>query len=449
MTFAVGLSLLQKRRAARAARTALFALALAGAQGALAADPDLTRAEQLVRDDRYQEAYDLLAPFAAANASDPVFGYLLGRAALGTNRPDLAKAALERSLAARPDSIKARLALGRAYYALGQYAEAKIEFETVLSFDNLPPDLESQVQIYADAARQFLDEDRRLTWFGYAETGVGGYRVNSTRGTNALGGGDRRDTFYNARAGGGLDYFLSDKYTLDASLDYRFRYYDNPDTRNDSDWRWRAAVTRVLDEASLVFGTRGRVSYRGNGIHRTDYGLFATYRYRLDEDNQLSFGAEVDRRHYPNGPLRERSRTRSTVNAGWVRSLADGKASFSLRGWGGYNYATSRPDGDSAVYGATATLDYTFSERLGGFVFGWWEHDNFNTDRIHFHPDALDQSVILRRNDNLYEVGGGLVWEFARNWTLRPEILWIRDQSNAIAFNYSATEVWLNVRYGF
>jgi hypothetical protein len=42
-----------------------------------------------------------------------------------------------------------------------------------------------------------------------------------------------------------------------------------------------------------------------------------------------------------------------------------------------------------------------------------------------------------------------VVWEFARNWTLRPEILYIRDQSNAIAFNYSSTEVWLNVRYGF
>ena len=437
------------RGAGRHARALLLAVAMAFGQAALGEDPDIARAEQLVREGRYQEAYDLLAPFEAAGATDPAFGYLLGRAALGTNRPDKARALLEQSLKARPESISARLALGRAYYALGQYAEAKIEFETVFSFDNLPPDLESQVQIYAGTAEQYLDKGERLTWFGYAETGIGQYRVNSTRGTQAFGGDDRRDTFYNARVGGALDYFIADNYSLDASLDYRFRYYDNPDIRNDSDWRWRAAVTRALGENSIAFGTRGRVSYRGEGIHRTDYSLFATYRHRLDADNLVSFGAEVQRRHYPNGPLRERSRTTSTANAGWTRGFADGKASFSLRGWGGYNYATSRPDGDSAVYGATASLDYTFSERVGGFLFGWWEHDNFNTDRVHFHPDALDEGVILRRQDNLYEVGAGVVWEFVRNWTLRPEILYIRDQSNATAFNYSSTEVWLNVRYGF
>jgi hypothetical protein len=57
--------------------------------------------------------------------------------------------------------------------------------------------------------------------------------------------------------------------------------------------------------------------------------------------------------------------------------------------------------------------------------------------------------VLLRRNDNLYEVGAYLVWEFAPTWTLRPELLWIRDHSNAAAFNYSATEVWINVRKSF
>ena len=59
----------------------------------------------------------------------------------------------ERSLAAQPDSVEAHLGLGRAYLALGDYARAKIEFETVLRFDDLPPDLESQAEIYAEAAR--------------------------------------------------------------------------------------------------------------------------------------------------------------------------------------------------------------------------------------------------------------------------------------------------------
>jgi hypothetical protein len=62
--------------------------------------------------------------------------------------------------------------------------------------------------------------------------------------------------------------------------------------------------------------------------------------------------------------------------------------------------------------------------------------------------DSLDETVILRRNDNLYEFGRGLVWEFVKSWSLRPEILYIRDQSNSVNF-YNSTEVWINIRKAF
>jgi hypothetical protein len=246
-----------------------------------------------------------------------------------------------------------------------------------------------------------------------------------------------------------VNYALPDNYALDASLDYRFRYLNNDDTRNDSDWRWRVGGSRAFGENNLAAGFRGRVSYRGNGQYRNDYSIFTNYRYRFDEDNQFTVGAEVRRRRYPDGPLRERSRTTADASVGWVRSLFDGRGSFSATAHGGYNYATSRPDGDSTVFGATLNLDYAFTDRLDGFLFAWWERDRFNADAIHFHPDALDNSTILRREDNLYEFGGGLVWEFARNWTFRPQILYIRDESNSVGFNYSSTEYWVNVRYAF
>ena len=62
-----------------------------------------------------------------------------------------------------------------------------LEFEQVLSFDNLPPDLHEQAEIYARAARDYK-AGRRLSAFGYAETGGGYYRENVTRSTNAAGG---------------------------------------------------------------------------------------------------------------------------------------------------------------------------------------------------------------------------------------------------------------------
>lgn len=430
-----------------AAVSAAFALALTNV--AWATEPDLARAEQLVAEKRYQEAYDLLAPFGESMAHSASFNYLAGRAALGAKQAEKARVLLTRSLATQPDSVAAHLALGRAYFELGMFAEAKLAFETVFRFDNLPPDLESQVRIYVRVAESYLETGARLLGFGYAATGVGQYRVNATRGTNALGGGDRRDTFYNARVGGDLNYELADNYALDGSLDYRFRYYDNPDSRNDSDLRWRAAGSRALDEGNLALGVRGRVSYRGESAYRNDYGVFTDYRYRLDPDNQVSVGAELRRRRYPEGRLRERTFSTAVANVGWVHSLAAGQASVSLNAHAGYNFATGRPDGESTVYGLTGTFDFTLTDHVSGFIFGWWEHDSFDAERFHFHPDAIDQAVSLQRQDNLYEVGAGLVWDLGRGWSLRPEVLYIRDQSNATAFNYSSTEAWINVRVDF
>ena len=207
-----------------------------------------------------------------------------GAAAAFAADPDPARARelVQAAQAQPPSTVAAHLELGRAYYVLGQYAEAKIEFETVLRFDNLPQGLLSQVEIYNQAATQALDGKRPLTGFGYAETGIGQYRVNNTVGTNALGGGDRRDTFYNARAGGGINYALPNDYAIDATLDYRFRHYDNSDSRNDSDLRWTLAGSRSFGDSNLAVGLRGRNSYRGDGDYRNDAGLFADYRYRVD-----------------------------------------------------------------------------------------------------------------------------------------------------------------------
>ncbi|HEY0503420.1 MAG TPA: tetratricopeptide repeat protein [Lysobacter sp.] len=413
-----------------------------------AQDGALDEAEALLRQGQYPQGYDLLAPLEPTRAGDARFLYLLGRAALGTGDAEKARIALERSIELDPARPSAHLALGRAYYALDQYAKARNQFEVALRFENLPPDLLTQAEIYDEAARESLEGGQRTTAFGYAATGIGRYRVNSTRGTNVFGGGDRRETFYNVRLGGGFNHAFANGYALDGTLDYRHRFYAD-DSRDDRDLRWSLAGSRAVDDGNVAVGLRGRVSYRGDGDYRNDVAGFVDYSRNVSLDDQLAVGLSVERRRYPSGPLRARSRTRTAATLGWTHAFAEGAGSFSLTAHGGRNTATSRPDGESDVYGATASLDYTFGDTLDAFVYVWWERDAFNTDRVHFHPDALDESVILRREDNLYEGGAGLVWEFAPSWSLRPELLYIRDQSNVVAFNYSSTEVWLNVRKGF
>ena len=427
--------------------TACLAL-LAPAAFARAQDAALADAQTVLARQEYARALELLAPMEATRAQDAQYLYLLGRAALGAGDPERARVALESSIELDPDSANAHLALGRAYHALGQHANALNQFEVAIHFDNLPPDLLTQVRIYDEAAREALDQGRRTTAFGYAATGIGRYRVNSTRGTNTFGGGDRRETFYNLRVGGGLSHSLANGTSLDGTLDYRHREYD-AGSRDDRDLRWSLAASHGFNDSRLAGGLRGRVSYRGNGDYRNDVAGFIDYTHNLDVDSQLTAGLSVQRRRYPEGPLRDRSRTTTTGSIGWSHSFNDGAASFGVTAHAGRNTATSRPDGDSDVFGATASLDWTFSDTLDAFVFVWWERDDFSADDVRFHPDERDEVATFSREDNLYEGGIGLVWAFAGTWSLRPELLYIRDQSNVVALNYSSTEAWLNVRKDF
>jgi tetratricopeptide (TPR) repeat protein len=398
------------------------------------------RARQLLSDARYQEAYDLLQPLAAAQQGDAGFNLLLGEAALGNKRNLQAKQAFERALAAQPDSVEAHLGLGRAYLALGEYARAKIEFETVIRFEDLPPDLQLQAEIYAAAAQGYA-QGKRLLASGYAIAGYGNYRVGSA------GGGPRNDGFYALRAGGSLNYELDGSASLDGSLDYRFRDYDRDGRRNDSDLRWNGAYSRNVGEANWIVGLRGRVSYRGDSDYRNDYGVYGDYRLRLDEDNQISVGLEVRRRRYPTGPLRERTRNIVEATASWTRSLLDGKASFTLAGQAGREFNTEREDGDANFFGLSPSLNFSITDKLGGFVFAWWQNDRYNIERLGQPGDSL--VGIGTRNDNLYEVGGGLTWQFLPTWSLNPEILYVRDSSNVLANKYSSTEIWITLRKDF
>ena len=425
-------------------RRAWPALVLAGllaAQGAvLAATADLPRGQQLITEGRYQDAYELLQPFEADHKSDAAFNLLLGEAALRTGRAEQARASFGRSLAAQPDSVEARLGLGRAYLALGDYASAKIEFETVIRFDDLPPDLQLQAEIYAAAAQGYA-QGKRLLASGYAITGYGNYRTGRT------GGGPQNDGFFAARVGGNLNYELDDNYALDGSLDYRFRDYDNADRRNDSDLRWNGAVSRNVGDGNWIGGLRGRVSYRGDSNYRNDFGVYGNYRLRLDADNQVGMGLEVRQRRYPTGPLRERTRNIVELSGSWTTDLFDGKGSFTLSGQAGREFNTQRADGDANFFGLSPSIGFSLTKNLGGFAFIWWQNDRYNVERLGAAGDS--QAGIGTRNDNLYEVGGGLTWQFLPTWSLNPEILYIRDQSNILAANYSSTEIWVTLRKDF
>jgi tetratricopeptide (TPR) repeat protein len=386
-----------------------------------------------------------IAPSVAAVA-DAEQAVTHGNELLAASEYAAARAAFGAALEADPNSVGAHLGLARAYYGLGEYSRAVLEFEKVLRFDNLPRDLLDQAATYDKAARDYA-AGRAWRAFYYAETGIGNYRENSSAATDIFGGAGNHDTFWPLRVGGGWNTDLTERHSFNATLDYRFRWYDDKDRRNDSDLRWNFNLSRPVDDDSLRLGMRGRVSYRGDGQHRNDWGVFASYEVGLGPNDRLSLGGEVRERRYPSGPLRSRTRDIAELTGSWTHSLANGRTALTFGANLGQEWATQdRPDGDASFWGVNGEVDHAFTDELDAFF--WWSYLNeaYDDERPDF---TTDPDLLAVRNDDLWNFGGGVMWRFAPGWSLRPTFEYNWEESNIPALAYSSTELWVTVRKSF
>jgi tetratricopeptide (TPR) repeat protein len=390
----------------------------------------------------------LALPIASSAAAVSIAEQALtrGNELLAAGEYASARAAFIEALEDDSSSVEAHLGLARAYYGLGEYSRAVLEFEKVLRFDNLPRDLLEQAAIYEQAAEDYA-AGRKWRAFYYAETGVGNYRENSSASTDIFGGAGNHDTFWPLRVGGGWNTDLTERHAFNTTLDYRFRWYDDKDRRNDSDLRWNFNLSRPVDDDSLRFGTRGRVSYRGDGQYRNDWGLFASYGIGLGPNDNLTIGGEVRERRYPRGPLRSRTRDIAELTGSWTHSLANGRTALTFGANLGQEWATQdRPDGDASFWGVNGEVDHAFSDELDAFF--WWSYLNEGYDDE--RPDfTTDPDLLVTRNDDLWNFGGGVVWRFAPGWSLRPTFEYNWEESSIPSLAYSSTELWLTVRKSF
>ena len=357
----------------------------------------------------------------------------LAEAALRAGRTDEAQALFEAVLRARPDSVAAHLGLGSAYLARGDVARARIEFETVLRFDELPPDLKRQAEIYGKAARAYAEGRRLLaTWF--ASLGLGRYRPDAAE----------DEPFAYARFGGNLAWTGEGGLAVHGSLDYRHRVFDAAERRDDGELLWDAGVHRNLGQGNVGVGVRGRLVRNDDRTSRSDAGVYADYLLRLDPDNQVGAGLEFRRRREPDGPPQARSRDIVELIGRWTRALLEGRAGVGLEARVGRRIDTGRADGVATYFALAPSVSIGLARDLGAFVSVWWHKERFDGER---RGAPGERPVgIGPRDDVPLEIGAGLSWTFARGWTLNPEILHLRDHGNAPEGSGGATEFWITVR---
>jgi tetratricopeptide (TPR) repeat protein len=129
-------------------RPTRLALGLLAAFAASAhADDLLVQADQLLSQQRHQEAYTLLSPLEDERGGDPNYDFLLGRAALASGHHTEAAFAFERCLAVDPKNGPCRMQMAQAHMVLGETDSARLELKTIQEY-NPPAEVQSLVAQY-------------------------------------------------------------------------------------------------------------------------------------------------------------------------------------------------------------------------------------------------------------------------------------------------------------
>lgn len=414
----------------------------------------LEKAESLIQASQFEEAYALLEPWEVAGAGDQVYDYLLGTAALESNRPSKASFVYERILAVAPAYIGVRADMGRAYLALGDYGRAKIEFESVLSLQNLPPDLRSSVEQYAKLA-EARAHNKRTVATGYAELGVGAdsnigsatalASVNlPTTGLYAPApptGQKTQDNYGTLGLGGEINHQLTDKWGLYGGADYRGRAYQQ---FSDSDYATldgRIGLSYTGGSWLLRTGLTAGQYVLNRSRLRDTLGASIDWRMALNSSSQFSLAGSFGDAKYQLPIYSSQDTQTTTLSAGWLTSLGDGSAVFSLTGAYGIERAVGgRDDGDRRFFGPRLTLQKSFAEKLGAYA---------SLGATYSKYAGTNSLYLVSRDESLYDISLGMSLSVGKGLSVRPQFSAMRNTSNAELYAYDKNDFSVNIRLDY
>ena len=425
------------------------------AAGACQASPaELARARSLVDLGQADEAYEILAPLEARLAGDVSFDYLLGIAALDSGRPDKATLALERVLTVNPDFAGARLDFARAYFALGNYARAKTEFEIVLKL-NPPQTARVTIENYLTAIEQRIPA-KRTGFSGYIEAQIG-YDTNVNNSvaesevfvplfgatlTLSPTSVQIGDAYMGVALGGQASHHLTPTVSTYFAGDIKYRRNFDASEFDTLNAEVRTAVTAAQAANSYSLALQLGRLYLDGAANRNLLGLTAEWRRALSDKNQLGLFGQYSQLRYPDPAIDENDVNQMLAGVGGVHVLGDGGRSVLFGSvYGGTEQAiNSRPDGDRRLLGM----------RLGTQLLTAHRHTfsaSFGVQSGKFSEENL--AFLVMRKDILYDVNMGYTWHPAPMWSLRPQLVYSRNDSNVPIYKYTRTDISLAVRRDF
>ena len=417
----------------------------------LRAKPDLARARALILEGKGAEAWALLEPYEFQLAGQPDYDYLLGVAAIAAGHPARATLALERVLTVNPNHAAARLDMGRAYFALGDYDRARTELKDVLAHDP-PPAARDTIERYLAAIKQRTHLGAaRVT--GYAEASVGhDSNVNAGISQSSLylplfgatftlaPSVTRQDDDF-ASLGGGIDLTLpvSDSWSLVAGANAQQRSNAKLDTFDSRSVGANAGLQHAT-EGALTRITLGTNHYDlDNAAYRRMQSLNLEWRRQYNRRTQFTLYGQDLRLRYVQPATRSESSNMVIVGVGGVHTLDEATRSFVFGNlFAGDDAATDlRIDGGRRLSGARVGFQRELRSNADWYATLGVQHSKYQQVNVLFN---------VARRDWQYDAVLGVNWRLDDAWSLRPQLSYTRNDANTPINDYDRSVVSVALR---
>jgi outer membrane protein len=135
----------------------------------------------------------------------------------------------------------------------------------------------------------------------------------------------------------------------------------------------------------------------------------------------------------------------SVYGANWLHIANDGKALVSATLFGGREKAPERADGGKHFsglrLGGQVQLDQK-TELFGGFGAQFSKYDQANAA-------FSSPTESVTREDRQYDASLGVNWHYDNVWTVRPQISYIRNNTNIVIYEFNHLDLSITLRRDF
>lgn len=429
-------------------RSYMAALCVLASASVFADEALLEKARELSAKGKVVEAYQLLLGEADNNAGDPEFDYLFATTAIDAGVPLQAVFPLERVLDTNPDNAAARAELARAFFLIGENEAARSEFKKARQSD-MPARAGNQIDSYLSEidARILGSKERSAAYLefgGGADSNVnsatGSAQITVPTGTFNVNLPEKYSVV--GRVETGASFVRALKTNLNLYGSGKLEFYQPSDASE--------FATRDTDGTLGLHLLRGREQYRialvaqnyavERATFRNLFGFNLLWQHTYDANDQISLFGQFAALEYKKVSALDTNQY--AIGVSWVHSFAsEYQPILYLTSYIGVEDEkdTNNPSAGRDYYGVRIGASLRTSASLS-----WGAVMAYQSSEYH-GPDIF----MITRNDDYFDLRINVNHVFAKNWELRPEISYTKNDSNSVFSSYTRSRAMLNVRREF